>query len=118
MHYWFSRYIHATSSTQSVKRMFRVRCPSTDAAFGSSIRGRGDGRRLNRRLLWHGTRTANLLGILTQGLVVNPRQVAITGRAFGDGIYFADAFDKSLGYTGGGGRTLYDMKTESVFNRY
>ena len=51
------------------------------------------------RLLWHGSRTAHWLSILRTGLVLHPTSAVITGKMFGYGLYFADAFGKSLGYT-------------------
>ena len=52
-------------------------------------------------LLIHGTRSVNVRGILDKALMM-PRQlvgVAITGAMFGPGIYFADDWKKSAGYT-------------------
>ena len=52
----------------------------------------------NRWLLFHGSKTSNFIGILSQGLRVAPPYTALTGSAFGNGIYFADIFSKSAGY--------------------
>jgi len=55
----------------------------------------------NVAALFHGTRTVNVTGILRTGLKL-PRQlvgVAITGAMFGPGIYWADDWRKSDGYT-------------------
>lgn len=55
----------------------------------------------NVAALFHGTRTVNITGILRTGLRL-PRQlvgVAITGAMFGPGIYWADDWRKSDGYT-------------------
>ena len=52
----------------------------------------------NRWLLFHGSKTSNFIGILSQGLRIAPPNAAITGWAFGKGIYFADMFAKSAGY--------------------
>ena len=49
--------------------------------------------------LFHGSRTENFWSITTNGLYVNPTGVVITGKAFGNGIYFAPLAKKSLGYT-------------------
>ena len=38
------------------------------------------------------------MGILSQGLLIKPGQADFTGDMFGDGIYFADTFDKSINY--------------------
>lgn len=53
----------------------------------------------NKQLLWHGTQMANVVGILTNGLCINPIiPVAITGKMFGQGLYFANVPTKSAGY--------------------
>ncbi len=55
----------------------------------------------NTALLFHGTRTVNVTGILREGLRL-PKQlvgVVITGAMFGPGCYFADDWRKSAGYT-------------------
>jgi poly [ADP-ribose] polymerase len=53
-------------------------------------------------LLWHGTRTENCLSILKAGLQVSPpRSAQITGKMFGNGIYFSDQSTKSLNYSQG-----------------
>lgn len=52
-------------------------------------------------LLFHGTRSVNLRGIMDKGLLM-PRQlvgVVITGAMFGPLLYFADDWKKSAGYT-------------------
>ena len=54
----------------------------------------------NKQLLWHGTRLANAVGILTQGLCINPSGVYTTGKMFGNGIYFANSSTKSANYMG------------------
>lgn len=45
---------------------------------------------LNRRLLWHGSRTTNFGGILSQGLRIAPPEAPVSGYMFGKGIYLAD----------------------------
>jgi len=52
----------------------------------------------NRVYLWHGSKTINFMGILSQGLRIAPPEAPATGYMFGKGIYFADTFDKSYGY--------------------
>ena len=54
--------------------------------------------------LWHGTRASNLLSIFKTGLII-PRSTngnfTISGRMFGDGLYFSDQSTKSLNYSYG-----------------
>jgi poly [ADP-ribose] polymerase len=52
----------------------------------------------NARLLWHGSRLVNFVGILSQGLRVAPKSAPKTGYMFGKGVYFADVFGKSAEY--------------------
>lgn len=52
----------------------------------------------NRRLLWHGSRTTNYAGILSQGLRIAPPEAPVTGYMFGKGVYFADMVSKSANY--------------------
>ncbi|QDU92977.1 WGR domain-containing protein [Lignipirellula cremea] len=55
----------------------------------------------NTALLFHGTRSVNVSGILREAMRM-PKQlvgVVITGAMFGPGLYFADDWKKSAGYT-------------------
>merc|ERR1712062_274344 len=52
----------------------------------------------NHKLLWHGSRTSNYAGILSQGLRIAPPEAPVTGYMFGRGIYFADMVSKSANY--------------------
>lgn len=52
----------------------------------------------NRQLLWHGSSLTNFVGILSNGLKLAPPDVEINGKAFGNGIYFADTVAKSSHY--------------------
>ncbi|KLJ05624.1 hypothetical protein EMPG_09333 [Blastomyces silverae] len=52
----------------------------------------------NRRLLWHGSRSTNYGGILSQGLRIAPPEAPVTGYMFGKGVYFADISSKSANY--------------------
>ncbi|XP_062502234.1 poly [ADP-ribose] polymerase 1-like isoform X2 [Corticium candelabrum] len=52
----------------------------------------------NRMLLWHGSRTSNYAGILSQGLRIAPPEAPVTGYMFGKGVYFADMVTKSANY--------------------
>lgn len=52
----------------------------------------------NRKLLWHGSRTTNYAGILSQGLRIAPPEAPVSGYMFGKGIYFADMVSKSANY--------------------
>ena len=48
-------------------------------------------------LFWHGSRTENWWSIFKNGMSLNPNAV-ITGKMFGQGLYFAPLAKKSMGY--------------------
>ena len=52
----------------------------------------------NKKLLWHGTRISNYVGILSQGLRIAPPEAPSSGYLFGKGLYFADMSSKSCDY--------------------
>jgi poly [ADP-ribose] polymerase len=52
-----------------------------------------------KRLYFHGSRNENWFNILQTGLLIRPSGAVQTGSMFGDGIYFADKAQKSIGYT-------------------
>lgn len=53
---------------------------------------------------WHGSRNQNWLSIIVNSLKLNPDAI-ITGKMFGNGIYFAPSPDKSWNYTSFHGTT-------------
>ncbi|TKA72724.1 hypothetical protein B0A55_05551 [Friedmanniomyces simplex] len=52
----------------------------------------------DRKLLWHGSRTTNYGGILSQGLRIAPPEAPVSGYMFDKGIYLADMSSKSANY--------------------
>jgi len=52
----------------------------------------------HHRLLWHGSRTSNYIGILSQGLRIAPPEAPVSGYFLGKGVYFADMVSKSVEY--------------------
>ena len=80
-------------STLQVVNVFKFVRNGTEAAFEkyASEVTRKPGA-VGRIMAWHGTRTANVLGISRSGLLMPenlPRGVHISGKAFGKGIYHA-----------------------------
>ncbi|KAH9904763.1 PARP-domain-containing protein [Xylariomycetidae sp. FL2044] len=75
--------------------IFRVERPGEADRFRKSTAKIKDSRRL---LLWHGSRTTNFGGILSQGLRIAPPEAPANGYAFGKGIYLADLSSKSANY--------------------
>lgn len=68
----------------------------------------------NRKLLWHGSRSENFWSIVNTGLLLRPNAV-ITGKMFGNGVYFSNDADKSLGYTSLGGSRWANGNQQSGF---
>ena len=52
----------------------------------------------NKKLLWHGSRISNFVGILSQGLRIAPPEAPSSGYLYGKGVYFADMSQKSSCY--------------------
>ena len=48
----------------------------------------------NKKLLWHGSRFSSFVGILSQGLRIEPPEAPSTGYLFGKGVYFSDNIQK------------------------
>ncbi|XP_067841290.1 poly [ADP-ribose] polymerase 1 [Heptranchias perlo] len=86
---------HAATHNQydlEVMEIFKIKREGEDQRFGpfSDLH--------NRQLLWHGSRTTNFAGILSQGLRIAPPEAPVTGYMFGKGVYFADMVSKSANY--------------------
>ena len=50
-------------------------------------------------MLWHGSRVSNFGGILSQGLRIAPPEAPHNGYAYGKGVYLANLYDTSRGYS-------------------
>lgn len=74
----------------------------------------------NRQLLFHGSRLANFVSILSNGLRINPAPTVVrTGAMFGSAaIYFSNASTKSAGYTGGTKNCLMLLAEVALGNTY
>lgn len=82
--------------TYLIRDIFRIERKGEAERFTYSYLQRSEAH--ERRLLWHGSRTTNFAGILSQGLRIAPPQAPATGYMFGKGIYFADMGSKSANY--------------------
>lgn len=78
------------------KQAFRVNNKKTLARFQEFV---AKAPNKKTELFWHGSRNQNWWSILDSGLVLRPTNAIISGKMFGYGTYFADKFQKSLGYT-------------------
>ncbi|GIK00388.1 hypothetical protein Aspvir_004411 [Aspergillus viridinutans] len=80
----------------SVINIFRIQRKGEEDRFQSSCYSNLINS--NRRLLWHGSRSTNFGGILSQGLRIAPPEAPMSGYMFGKGVYFADMSSKSANY--------------------
>lgn len=53
----------------------------------------------NETELFHGSRNGNILGLLSRGLLIAPKEAPCTGYLFDKGIYLADKSSKSIQYS-------------------
>jgi poly [ADP-ribose] polymerase 2/3/4 len=79
-----------------VEDIFRIERDGEFDRFDSSEFAKN--KNSDRRLLWHGSRTTNFGGILSQGLRIAPPEAPASGYMFGKGIYLADMSSKSANY--------------------
>jgi poly [ADP-ribose] polymerase len=87
---------HASTHTYKLEllEVFSIRKPSQDENDIDNLFKKAP----DHRLLIHGSRMANLMGILSEGLhIPKPSQVS-NGSVLGRGIYFADSISKSFNY--------------------
>ena len=74
-----------------LQEVYKVARPAEQTGFNPSNLD-------NKKLLWHGTRFSNFVGILTQGMRIAPPEAPCSGYLFGKGLYFADMAEKSTRY--------------------
>jgi poly [ADP-ribose] polymerase 2/3/4 len=83
---------------QKVKAIFEVNKPAEDAEFDKWLAKQKD---KSTSILIHGTRCTSVVPILEIGLKIRPAgNFQFSGKAYGDGNYFSEHMQKSLGYTG------------------
>lgn len=85
-------------SADKFARAFRVRNKKTDERFYQYMKDNAYSEK-DIHYLYHGSRNENWYGLMTKGPVLRPEGVIITGKAFGNGIYFAPRAKKSIGYS-------------------
>lgn len=91
-------YLLKQSHGRKVHAIFEVNKPAEDADFNSWMAGQKD---KSTRVLIHGTKATSVIPILELGLKIRPTgSYQFSGKAYGDGNYFSEMMQKSLGYTG------------------
>lgn len=89
---------HLTAeSSGKFKAAWRVNNQRTDEDFDQYMKDHHL-LKCNIHFLYHGSRNENWWSIIGNGLCLNPKAI-ITGKMFGNGLYFAPRAKKSIGYT-------------------
>ena len=88
-------------SKPKFKKAWRVVNRETESNY-EAFKKRHKITKRGEKFLYHGSRNENFWSIITTGLSLNPN-AAITGKMFGNGIYFAPKAAKSIGYTSSNG---------------
>ncbi|KAJ4418422.1 hypothetical protein N0V85_001441 [Neurospora sp. IMI 360204] len=90
---------HTHEVDYEVEEIFRIERQGEFDRFDQSDYADGKLKlKKNRKLLWHGSRSTNFGGILSQGLRIAPPEAPVNGYMFGKGVYLADMSSKSAGY--------------------
>lgn len=84
-------------SGEKLKHIFEVSKPAEDKTFETWLGKQKDKR---TRILIHGTQCTSVIPILQIGLKIRPSgNFQFSGKAYGNGNYFSEHLQKSLGYT-------------------
>lgn len=94
-----------------VKEVYRVIPKEQQKRFDAYLKKNGIKKVMQ---LWHGSRNENWLSIVENSLKLRPDAV-ITGKMFGDGIYFAPSSMKSWNYTSFHGTTWAHGNSDKAF---
>ena len=102
---------------EKVKCIFEVNKPKEDTDFEAWKASRKD---QSTKMLLHGTKNASVIPILEIGLKIRPSgNFQFSGKAYGNGNYFSEVTDKSLGYTSWGEKDrvllVYEVHTGNPF---
>lgn len=99
------------SLKHKVKHIYRVIDKNKKANFDNYLK-KNNIKKV--KCYWHGSKNENWLSIMMNGLKLNPN-AAITGKMFGQGIYFAPSSAKSWGYTSYYGSRWANGKDNTAF---
>ena len=91
-------YLIKQNHGRKVNAIFELEKPAEDAIFENWMKKQ---KNKSTRILIHGTRCTSVIPILEIGLKIRPTgNFQFSGKAYGDGNYFSEHMQKSLGYTG------------------
>ncbi len=92
------QYLIKQSHGRKVKAIFEVNKQAEDVVFDKWVSTQ---KNKTTSILIHGTRCTSVIPILEIGLKIRPSgNFQFSGKAYGDGNYFSEHMQKSLGYTG------------------
>jgi poly [ADP-ribose] polymerase len=81
-----------------IEGIFELEKPAENKTFDTWMSKQ---KNVQTRTLIHGTRCSSVLSILKQGLKIRPSgNFQFSGKVYGNGNYFSEVVQKSLGYTG------------------
>ena len=87
---------YAQHNHTKIKKVFKVTNNKTETKYTNHYKS---SKKQFEQLYWHGSRNQNWFNILQTGLLIRPAGAIHTGSMFGDGIYFANKAEKSIGYS-------------------
>lgn len=95
---YLTKQVSKTHHRVKLEQVFKVSNPKEDKIFNDWLSTQ---KNKSTRILIHGTRCSSVIPILDIGLKIRPKgNFQFSGKAYGDGNYFSETVDKSLGYTG------------------
>ena len=87
-----TKHIKHLLNNGKIRKVFKVTNNLTESKYSKlSIK--------KEEFFWHGSRNQNWFNIIQTGLLIRPSGAITTGAMFGSGVYFANRFEKSLGYS-------------------
>ena len=103
------------SQRAKIHKVYAINDQSRTDMFNDWV---ADQKHKNCQLLIHGTRNANVFGIMKSGLLIRPANAYISGAVYGNGIYHSAHSAKSLGYTGSDNDKLFFIQNVHMGNHY
>ena len=83
-------------SNHTIKNLFKVTNKKSETKFERFVK---KAKNQTTKLFFHGSRNENWYSIIKMGLMIRPANAVHTGSMFGDGVYGANKFTKSAGYS-------------------
>lgn len=91
-------YLTKQMGGRKIEAIFEVNKPYEDTYFDAWLKAQ---KNKQTRILIHGTKCTSVIPILEIGLKIRPQgNFQFSGKVYGDGNYFSEVVNKSMGYTG------------------